>query len=65
MFGGTPKISGRCDFHDSPEVHHRNNVGNLADYRKVVRNEQQTGVNFVREVYQEVSELCLGGGVEA
>ena len=59
-----PERPGRRGLDDLAEVHDRDGVGDVADDREVVRDEQQAELELAREPGQEVRDLRLRGGIE-
>ena len=59
----TRRCVGACLHHDA-EVHHGDDVGDVADDREVVGDQQQAEREVAREVDEQVRDLCLGGCVE-
>ena len=64
MHGGRPQAPRRRGLDHQPEVHDRDRVGDVADDREVVRDEQETDAQVAGEALQEVRHLCLRGRVE-
>ena len=59
-----PEPAGRPGLDHAAEVHDRDGVGDVADDRQVVRDEEQPQAELAREADEQVRELRLGGGVE-
>ena len=59
-----PDGGGVAGFHDPPQVHDGNPVGDLPDDRQVVGDQQQADVLLAHQSREQVSDLSLGGGVQ-
>jgi hypothetical protein len=64
MQGDRPKRLRRACFHHHPEVHDRNDVGDVPDDREVVRDQQHAEREPSREIDEEIRDLRLRGRVE-
>ena len=59
-----PDGGGVTGFHDPPQIHHGDPVGDLPDDREVVGDQQQADVLLAHQSGEQVSDLRLGGGVQ-
>ena len=62
--GASQSASVGADLDHPSEVHHRHVVGDVADDREVVRDQEQPDVELAREALEEVRELRLRRRVE-
>ena len=54
----------RSDFHDAPEVHHGDVIGDVPDYGEVVSDKEVGEAEFLLEIFEEVQNLRLDGDIE-
>jgi len=59
MAGVGKEFLGGGQFHQPAQVHDRNAVADVADHRKIVRNEKIGQLVLFLEVLKEVDDLCL------
>jgi hypothetical protein len=62
--GTGPDGGGVTRFHDPPQVHDGDPVGDLPDDRQVVGDQQQADVLLAHQGGEQVGDLRLGGGVQ-
>ena len=51
-------------FHQIAGIHHRNPVGDLRNYREIVRDEKHSQAELGAEFCQQVENLSLDGNIE-
>ena len=54
----------RREFHDAPQIHHRDPIANMFDDTQIMRNEQISKSIFFLCVHQQVQNLRLNGHIE-
>ena len=59
-----PQVARRRDLGDPTEVHDRDDVGDVAHDREVVRDEEETELELASELHEEIRDLRLRGRVE-
>ena len=59
-----PHGLGRADLHDPAQVHHRDAVGDLADDRQIVGDQDQAKVGVLDQLTQQVGHLGLSRCVQ-
>ena len=64
MFWIAQDFAYRSIFHDLPEVHDRNSIGNLGDDSKIVGNEHDSHPEVLLQAAHEVQDLSLDRHVE-
>ena len=65
MGGGCEDFTNRAGLDYTAEIHHRHIIGNVSDYRQVVRNEDVGQPELVLEALQQIDDLCLNRDVES
>lgn len=65
MLGAVKDFLGDTFFDDSPQVHHRNAVGEIADGREVMRNVEERTPFLLLDVLKQVQNLGANGKVQS
>jgi hypothetical protein len=58
------KLIGRGIFHDLAQVHHGNDVADIADHVEIMGDEEITETQPFLKVFEEVQDLCLNGDIQ-
>ena len=64
MSGCCQDLPGRCDFHQSTQIHHTDVIADVLHDRQIVRNEQQCDVPLALQANDEIQYLRLDGYIE-
>ena len=64
MSGRREYLPGRCDLHQSAQIHHTDVIADVLHDGQIVRNEQQGDVPLALQANDEIQHLRLDGYIE-